>query len=67
MQELIDGLRERDLAFVELDKQIADALIDEEFDEEITDALDYHEKIAKAISRLRSVLNARAPVGSTIV
>ncbi|KAL1481011.1 hypothetical protein MTO96_050551 [Rhipicephalus appendiculatus] len=67
LQELIDGLRDRDSALAELDKQIADAFDGEEIDEEIMGALDYHEKIAKAVSRLRSALNTRALVGPTVV
>ncbi|KAL1477985.1 hypothetical protein MTO96_035314 [Rhipicephalus appendiculatus] len=66
LQERIDGLRDKDTALAELDKQIADALDGEEFDAEIVGALEYHERIVKAISRLRSAINARAPVGSTI-
>ncbi|KAL1472299.1 hypothetical protein MTO96_039432 [Rhipicephalus appendiculatus] len=66
LQERIDGLRDKDTALAELDKQIADALDGEDFDAEIVGAFDYHEKIAKAFSRLQSVSNARAPVGSTI-
>ncbi|KAL1446205.1 hypothetical protein MTO96_028880 [Rhipicephalus appendiculatus] len=66
LQERIDGLRDKDTALAELDKQIADALDGEEFDAEIVGALEYHERIVKAISRLRSAINARAPLGSTI-
>ncbi|KAL1443826.1 hypothetical protein MTO96_045814 [Rhipicephalus appendiculatus] len=66
LQERIDGLRDKDTALTELDKQIADALDGEEFDAEIVGALEYHERIVKAISRLRSAINARAPLGSTI-
>ncbi|KAL1417907.1 hypothetical protein MTO96_026395 [Rhipicephalus appendiculatus] len=66
LQERIDGLRDKDTALAELDKQIADALDGEEFDAEIVGALDYHERIVQAISRLGSTINARAPVGSTI-
>ncbi|KAL1436376.1 hypothetical protein MTO96_049736 [Rhipicephalus appendiculatus] len=66
LQERIDGLRDKDTALTELDKQIADALDGEEFDAEIVGALDYHERIVKVISRLRSALNARGPAGSTI-
>ncbi|KAL1484611.1 hypothetical protein MTO96_032496 [Rhipicephalus appendiculatus] len=65
-KERIDGLRDKDTALAELDKQIADALDGEEFDAEIVGALEYHERIVKAISRLRSAINVRAPVGSTI-
>ncbi|KAL1473916.1 hypothetical protein MTO96_038369 [Rhipicephalus appendiculatus] len=36
------------------------------FDAEIVGALEYHERIVKAISRLRSAINARAPAGPTI-
>ncbi|KAL1485447.1 hypothetical protein MTO96_031951 [Rhipicephalus appendiculatus] len=66
LQERIDGLRDKDTALAELDKQIADALDGEEFDAEIVGALEYHERIVKAISRLRSAINARAPLVSTI-
>ncbi|KAL1476818.1 hypothetical protein MTO96_036219 [Rhipicephalus appendiculatus] len=66
LEERIDGLRDKDTALTELDKQIADALDGEEFDAEIVGALDYYERIVKAISGLRSAINARAPVGSTI-
>ncbi|KAL1470387.1 hypothetical protein MTO96_024348 [Rhipicephalus appendiculatus] len=66
LQEHIDGLRDKDPALAELDKQIADALDSEEFDAEIVGALDYHERIVKAISRLRSAINTRAQDGSTI-
>ncbi|KAL1479205.1 hypothetical protein MTO96_052046 [Rhipicephalus appendiculatus] len=61
LQERIDGLRDKDTALAELDKQIADAVDGEEFDAEIVGALEYHERIVKAISRLRSAINARAP------
>ncbi|KAL1442357.1 hypothetical protein MTO96_007824 [Rhipicephalus appendiculatus] len=60
-------LRDKDSALAELDKQIADAFDGEEFDEDIMGALDCHEKIVKAVSRLRSALNARASVGPTVV
>ncbi|KAL1470462.1 hypothetical protein MTO96_024177 [Rhipicephalus appendiculatus] len=66
LQERIDGLSDKGTALAELDKQIAEALDDEEFDAEIVGALHYLERIVKAISRLRSAINARAPVGSTI-
>ncbi|XP_037528464.1 uncharacterized protein LOC119405695 [Rhipicephalus sanguineus] len=66
VKELIDGLRDKDTALAQLDKQIADALDGEEFDEENMGALDYHEKIVKSISRLRSAMNTRAAVGSTV-
>ncbi|KAL1464015.1 hypothetical protein MTO96_027049 [Rhipicephalus appendiculatus] len=62
LQERIDGLRDKDTALAELDKQIADALDGEEFDAEIVVALEYHERIVKAISRLRSAINA-CPLG----
>ncbi|KAL1468169.1 hypothetical protein MTO96_025628 [Rhipicephalus appendiculatus] len=67
LQEFIDGLRDKDSGVTELEKQIADALDGEEFDEEIMGALDYHEEIVKAISRLRSAMNACAPVSSTAI
>ncbi|XP_049268927.1 uncharacterized protein LOC125757393 [Rhipicephalus sanguineus] len=66
LQELIDELRDKDSALAELDKEIAYALDGEEFDEEITGAIEYHENIVKAVSRLRSAMNARAAVGSTV-
>ncbi|XP_037526431.1 uncharacterized protein LOC119403576 [Rhipicephalus sanguineus] len=65
--ELIDELRDKDSALAELDRQIAYALDDEEFDEEIMDAIEYHEKIVKAVNRLRSALGARASVGPTLI
>ncbi|KAL1472847.1 hypothetical protein MTO96_039058 [Rhipicephalus appendiculatus] len=58
LQERIDGLRDKDTAPAEQNKQIADALDGEEFDAEIVGALDYHERIVKVISRLRSAINA---------
>ncbi|KAL1426638.1 hypothetical protein MTO96_018110 [Rhipicephalus appendiculatus] len=66
LQELINWLRDKDTALAELDKKITDALDGEESDAEIVGTLDYHEKIVKAISRLRSAINARAPVGSAV-
>ncbi|KAL1419981.1 hypothetical protein MTO96_004614 [Rhipicephalus appendiculatus] len=57
LRELIEGLRDKDSAFAELNKHIAQALNGEEFDEEIMGAPDYHEKMVKAISRLPSAMN----------
>ncbi|XP_037529255.1 uncharacterized protein LOC119406592 [Rhipicephalus sanguineus] len=67
LHELIDELRDKVSALAELDKQIAYALDGEEFGEEITGAIEYHEKIVKAVSRLRSALNACASVGPTVI
>lgn len=64
LQEILHGLHDKDSALDKLDKQITDALNGEEFGEEIVAALDFHDKIVKAISRLRSAMNACAPVGS---
>lgn len=67
LQEILDGLYDKDSAFAKLDKQITDALNGEECGEEIVAALDFHDKIVKAISRLRSAMNAGAPVGSIVL
>lgn len=67
LQEIIDGLLEKDSALAELDDQIADSLDGEEFNEEIAGALDYHEKIGNAVSRLRSALNARASTDAAVM
>ncbi|KAL1472838.1 hypothetical protein MTO96_039069, partial [Rhipicephalus appendiculatus] len=65
--KLVDGPRDIDTALAEQEKQIADAIDGDDFYEEILGALDYHEKIVKATSRLHSAINARAPVGSTVI
>ncbi|KAL1414389.1 hypothetical protein MTO96_030368 [Rhipicephalus appendiculatus] len=62
LQERIDGLRDKDTALAELDKQIADALDGEEFDADIVGALDYHESIVKADLQA-SICDERACTG----
>ncbi|KAH8027000.1 hypothetical protein HPB51_001315 [Rhipicephalus microplus] len=48
-------------------QQIADALDGEEFGEEVEGTLDYHEKIVRAMSRLRSAMSTRATVSSIVL
>ncbi|KAH8037843.1 hypothetical protein HPB51_018331 [Rhipicephalus microplus] len=67
LQEMLNGLHDKDSALAELDKQIADIFDGKEFGEEVEGALDHHEKIMKAISRLQSVMNARATVAFTVL
>ncbi|KAH8029666.1 hypothetical protein HPB51_002223 [Rhipicephalus microplus] len=56
--KILEGLRDKDSALAELNKQIADVLDGEEFGEEVAGTFVYQEKIVKAISRLRSAMNA---------
>ncbi|KAL1475647.1 hypothetical protein MTO96_037139 [Rhipicephalus appendiculatus] len=53
LQEIFNGLHDKGSAFPKLDKQIAHLIDLGEFDQEVKGATDHHDKITKAISRLR--------------
>ncbi|KAL1421139.1 hypothetical protein MTO96_023361 [Rhipicephalus appendiculatus] len=67
LQEIIYGFHSKDCAFTDMDRQLADVLDGEGFDEGIMVYLDCHEKIVKAVRRLRFVLNASGSVGPTVI
>ncbi|KAL1470022.1 hypothetical protein MTO96_040720 [Rhipicephalus appendiculatus] len=67
LQVILDDLQDKDTTLADLNKKIADIMTDGlEYEEELTAALEYHDKIRNTMSRIRYLLNsATRPADST--
>ncbi|KAL1487026.1 hypothetical protein MTO96_046699 [Rhipicephalus appendiculatus] len=67
LQVILDDLQDKDTTLADLNKKIADLMTDgAEYEEELTAALEYHDKIRNTMSRIRYLLNsATRPADST--
>ncbi|KAL1465941.1 hypothetical protein MTO96_006181 [Rhipicephalus appendiculatus] len=54
LQVILDDLQDKDTTLADLNKKIADLMTDgTEYEEELTAALEYHDKIRNTMSRIR--------------
>ncbi|KAL1448760.1 hypothetical protein MTO96_044006, partial [Rhipicephalus appendiculatus] len=59
LQVILDDLQDKDTTLADLNKKIADLMTDgAEYEEELTAALEYHDKIRNTMSRIRYLLNS---------
>ncbi|KAL1436396.1 hypothetical protein MTO96_049756 [Rhipicephalus appendiculatus] len=59
LQVILDDLQDKDTTLADLNKKIADLMTDgAEYEEELTAALEYHDKIRNTMSRIRDLLNS---------
>ncbi|KAL1421980.1 hypothetical protein MTO96_022551 [Rhipicephalus appendiculatus] len=67
LQVILDDLQDKDTTLADLNKNISDLITDgAEYEEELTAALEYHDKIRNTMSRIRYLLNsATRPADST--
>ncbi|KAL1471665.1 hypothetical protein MTO96_039807 [Rhipicephalus appendiculatus] len=67
LQVVLDDLQDKDTTLADLNKKIADLMTDgAEYEEELTVALEYHDKIRNTMSRIRYLLSsATRPADST--
>ncbi|KAL1433846.1 hypothetical protein MTO96_012185 [Rhipicephalus appendiculatus] len=67
LQVILDDLQDKETTLADLNKKIADLMTDgAEYEEELTAALEYHDKIRNTMSRIRYLLNSvTRPADST--
>ncbi|KAL1466386.1 hypothetical protein MTO96_042771 [Rhipicephalus appendiculatus] len=67
LQVILDDLQDKDTTLADLNKKTADLMTDgAEYEEELTAALEYHDKIRNTMSRIRYLLNSTTrPADST--